>query len=417
MATISPQEFKTLSKYIYSIAGIYLDESKEYLVQSRLNPLLVSFNLASFSELYYKATTDPSGELEKYIIDAVSTNETFFFRDNAPFDLLKFKIIPELIDEKKRRHSKGKIDLSIWSAACSTGQEVYSIAISLLEVLPDIEKYEIKILGSDISRQAITRASYGQYNKLEVDRGLPPEYLHKYFQLTKNGWRIKDFVRSMASFQVINLMSDLRAIGPFDIVFCRNIAIYFSPPDKKKLFSRIAGVLRPRGYLIVGGSESLAGLAPDFESRHYLRGMYYQLTSDQAASRTAKSWEEAPLGHHFPGLMPPAQADRKDSPQPRTSQRSWQQPPSSNAVESGPEQRAQDQQPATGNPPPSLKPQDTGTSGVNEPATRKKRLLSSLQERNSGRKGSKEEFNQKKEHPGGSLLGRLQIQKGKKRSL
>mgnify|MGYP006280475011 CR=1 FL=1 len=287
MASITTQELKTLSKYIYSIAGIYLDESKGYLVESRLNPLLVAFNLSSFSELYYQAKTDPSKELEKHIIDAISTNETFFFRDNTPFDLLRFKIVPELIDAKKNRYQTGKIPISIWSAACSTGQEVYSMAISLLEVLPDRDRFEIRIFGSDISQQAINQASYGQYNKLEVGRGLPPEYLQKYFQPSGQGWRVTDFLRSMASFKAMNLMHPFGAIGPFDIIFCRNVAIYFSQADKKKLFARIARVMRPGGYLLVGGSETLSGLAPQFTSRHYLRGIYYQLKK-----RTAKAPKE-----------------------------------------------------------------------------------------------------------------------------
>ncbi|MFP4049176.1 MAG: CheR family methyltransferase, partial [Desulfovermiculus sp.] len=225
MASITSQEFKTLAKYIYSIAGIYLDDSKGYLIESRLNPLLVAFQLSSFSELYYRAKSDASGELEKHIIDAISTNETFFFRDTAPFDLLKFKILPELIDAKKVHKPAGKTPISIWSAACSTGQEVYSIAMSLIEVLPNNSTYEISIFGSDISQQAITQASYGQYNKLEVSRGLPPDYLQKYFQASDGGWRVKDFIRSMASFKVMNLMHPFGAIGPFDIVFCRNVAI------------------------------------------------------------------------------------------------------------------------------------------------------------------------------------------------
>ena len=282
MAQLSSQEFTTLSKYIYSIAGIYLDASKGYLIESRLNPLLVAFNLANFSELYYQAKTDASGELEKHIIDAISTNETFFFRDNTPFDLLKFKILPELIDAKQKQ-ANGKIPLSIWSAACSTGQEVYSIAISLMEFLPHVERYEIRILGTDISQQAITQASYGKYNQLEVGRGLSPEYLQKYFKPAAGGWRVKDSLRSLATFKAMNLMHPFGPIGPFDIIFCRNVAIYFSVPDKKKLFARMARVLRPQGYLVVGGSESLSGLAPQFESRHYLRGMYYQLKASGPA--------------------------------------------------------------------------------------------------------------------------------------
>ncbi|MFO7717193.1 MAG: protein-glutamate O-methyltransferase CheR [Desulfohalobium sp.] len=319
MAQLSSQEFTTLSKYIYSIAGIYLDASKGYLIESRLNPLLVAFNLANFSELYYQAKTDASGELEKHIIDAISTNETFFFRDTTPFELLKFKILPELIDAKQKQ-ANGKIPLSIWSAACSTGQEVYSIAISLMEFLPNAERYEIRILGTDISQQAITQASYGQYNQLEVGRGLSPEYLQKYFQPTAGGWRVKDSLRSLANFKVMNLMHPFGPIGPFDIIFCRNVAIYFSVPDKKKLFARMARVLRPRGYLVVGGSESLSGLAPQFESRHYLRGMYYQLKASGPAQQEEQPAAAPPPPTASPQPQPaPQPAKPRQAPQPAQS--------------------------------------------------------------------------------------------------
>ena len=285
MARLSAQEFSTLSRYIYSIAGISLETGKEYLVESRLNPLLVAFGLASFSELYYQAKTDSSGELEKHIIDAISTNETFFFRDTTPFDLLKFKILPELIDVREKQ-ANGKIPISIWSAACSTGQEVYSIAISLMEFLPQPERFEINILGTDISQQAISQASYGKYNKLEIGRGLSQEHLQKYFHPTAGGWRVKDSLRAMATFKTLNLMHPFGLIGTFDIVFCRNVAIYFSLADKKKLFTRMARVLRPPGYLILGGSETLTGLAPQFVSQHYLRGMYYQLQGDSQSPQS-----------------------------------------------------------------------------------------------------------------------------------
>ena len=284
MAKITKDEFKVLSGYIYKLTGIDLDESKDYLVETRLNPLLISYGLQSFSELYYKAQSDRSGELEKKIIDGISTNETLFFRDSVPFDQLKYRIIPELLDKKSKESPGSRINLDIWSAACSSGQEVYSIAISLLEVLDNIDKYEISILGTDISQEALANASYGKYNKLEIERGMPQSYLQKYFHKSGDGWRINDRIRSMVKFEKLNLMDSHYGLGNFDIIFCRNLAIYFSHTDKRKLFQKLSRVLKPQGYLIVGGSESLSGIAPQFESRHYLRGIYYQLKPEQSRS-------------------------------------------------------------------------------------------------------------------------------------
>jgi chemotaxis protein methyltransferase CheR len=422
MASITPQELKTLSRYIYSIAGIFLDESKGYLVESRLNPILVAFHLTSFSELYYQAKTDPSKELEKHIIDAISTNETFFFRDNTPFDLLKFKIIPEIIDQKKKKHPHGKTPLSIWSAACSTGQEVYSIAMSLMEVLPNPAAYEITIFGSDISQQAITQASYGKYNKLEVDRGLPPEYLHKYFQATADGWRIKDFIRSLASFQVMNLMQDFGPIGLFDIVFCRNIAIYFSTPDKKKLFNRITGVLRPRGYLIVGGSETLTGLAPQFTSRHYLGGIYYQLKEDKAGLQVGTDSQHkgtqpaSPSRVSPPGQKAPLQRERKSELRKTTSAvqaRNQSTPLQTRAAGLGQKRQPPPSTAVTASQPPTSQ---TLQTPAQKPAKDQKRgLLSSLQGQRTDSKAHSPGGNQTSDRrPKGSLLSRLQRQQSKK---
>ncbi|MFO8031230.1 MAG: protein-glutamate O-methyltransferase CheR, partial [Desulfohalobiaceae bacterium] len=284
---ISNEEIQSLAGYIYQISGIDLDEQKGYLIQTRLKPLLISMGLQSYQELYHQARADKTGELEKKIIDAISTQETLFFRDQAPFDLFKFKILPELIDKKKT--SIGKTKINIWSAACSTGQEVYSTAISLLQVLSDIRDFEIDILGTDISEKALAQASYGKYNTFEIERGLPKTILQKYFHPLPDGWRIKDEVRSLVKFQKQNLMQDFSRLGKFDVIFCRNVAIYFSHQDKIRIFSRLAKALEPHGYLILGGSESLSrDIAPQFESKRYLRATYYHLRQGQEARPQAE---------------------------------------------------------------------------------------------------------------------------------
>ena len=278
MPQITPDEIDLLAKYVLSISGIKLGQSKGYLLENRFGPLLSSEGCRNFRELYLKAKGDASGRLQKEIIDAISTNETFFFRDNTPFDLLKNKIIPDLVD---RRGASGNapVPLRLWSAACSTGQEVYSIAITLLELLPDRNRFDISILGTDISSKAVAQASYGKYSKFEVERGLPAQVRQKYFVLSGSDWRIKDEIRSMARFEKQNLMQPFVNRGKFDVIFCRNVAIYFSAADKLKLFRKIASSTKADGALVVGGSENLAGIAPDFVSKLYLRGMYYQLRS------------------------------------------------------------------------------------------------------------------------------------------
>ena len=278
MIKITPEEIKLLSGYIHKISGIYYDQKKSYLFESRLGPLLEEMGLSSYSQLYDKACTDGKKIIAKKIIDAISTNETLFFRDTGPFELLQHKILPDLIDNRSPGSSNiVPVNIRIWSAACSTGQEVYSIAIILKELLPDMKKYQIKLLGTDISDAAVSQASYGKYGKFEIERGLAKEKLQKYFSPNGETWKINDEIRAMAKFKKMNLMHPFANLGKFDIVVCRNVAIYFNMEDRKKLFDKIANILVPDGYLIIGATESLTGVSPRFESKRHLRSVFYQL--------------------------------------------------------------------------------------------------------------------------------------------
>jgi chemotaxis protein methyltransferase CheR len=169
------------------------------------------------------------------------------------------------------------INIRIWSAACSTGQEIYSLAIILKELIPDQKKYRIKLLGTDISDDAVAQASYGKYNRFEIERGLEKDQLQKYFVSNGSSWKIRDDIRAMAVFQKRNLMEPFTGIGQFDVVFCRNVAIYFSIEDRKRLFDKIAGVMAPDGYLVIGSTESLTGICPQFEPQRHLRSVFYTL--------------------------------------------------------------------------------------------------------------------------------------------
>jgi chemotaxis protein methyltransferase CheR len=178
---ITPEEFKTFTKYILDISGIALETGKEYLLETRLHPIINRLGVSSYDELLRKAKTDFKKEIENEIIDAISTNETYFFRDKSPFQLLQHKIFPDLIDRSSKINRLGKPTIRLWSAANSTGQEIYSIAMTLLEMGVTPDKYNIKLFGTDISDAAIAQASYGLYNKFEVARGLDTKRLTRYF--------------------------------------------------------------------------------------------------------------------------------------------------------------------------------------------------------------------------------------------
>ena len=277
MLKIKPEELTLLAQYIHNISGIFYDWEKAYLFESRLRPLLKEFGLLNYTELYHKAKSDPKKVIEKKIIDAISTNETLFFRDTGTFELLRHKIIPDLIDAKRGKTAARQISLKIWSSACSTGQEIYSIAIVLKELLSNPKQYNIKLLGTDISDAAVTQASSGKYNRYEIERGLEKDKLQKFFTLDRGDWKLKDEIRSMASFKKQNLMLPFNGLGKFDIIFCRNVAIYFSMADRKKLFSKLAGMLVPGGCLIIGSTESLTDVCPIFAPKRHLSSVYYQL--------------------------------------------------------------------------------------------------------------------------------------------
>jgi chemotaxis protein methyltransferase CheR len=262
------------SRYIQEICGIHLDDSKGYLVETRLGGLLSEAGATNFSELFYRAQADTSRKLRAKIIEAITTNETSFFRDASPFELLRHKLIPDLIDRRKGNGARPPI--RIWSAACSTGQEAYSTAIVLKELLVDLSRYDIRILGTDISNKVVAQASYGEYNALELERGLPAEALARHFTVSGERRKVRDEIRALATFRTMNLLEPFSFPNPFDIIFCRNVAIYFTEADRTKLFRNLARYLARDGFLIIGSTESISGLCPELESKRYLRSVFYQ---------------------------------------------------------------------------------------------------------------------------------------------
>ncbi|MEE4277753.1 MAG: protein-glutamate O-methyltransferase CheR [Halieaceae bacterium] len=267
---VSDREFRDLAEFVRSVSGIQLDQSKSYLIETRLGPLLDELSLKDYGELCRKASVNPG--VRSRIIDEISTNETSFFRDRAPFEMLKYKLIPDAMD-RLRSHET----LSIWSAASSTGQEVYSIAIACAEVLPARELSRLKILGTDISDKAIRAASIGSYSNYEIERGMEAALRDKYMIPDGDRWRVRDDLRALASFRQANLLEPMSFLGSFDVIFCRNVAIYFDLATRKALFERLGRMLRPRGALVVGSSETLHGVADQFERKDHLRSFYYSL--------------------------------------------------------------------------------------------------------------------------------------------
>jgi chemotaxis protein methyltransferase CheR len=277
MLKIAPAELTIMGQYIHDISGIYLDQSKSYLFETRLSTIAEEHGCNSYKDLHLKAKQDASKRIERQIIDAISTNETLFFRDKGPFELLKHKILPELIDLRTPRSANMKTNIKIWSAASSTGQELYSIAMTVKELVGNkMDAYNFKLLGTDISDNAVRQASYGKYNKFEIERGLPRPTLQKHFTLFGDSWKIKDEIRAMVNFRKLNLMQPFAGLGKFDIIFCRNVAIYFTLQDRKKLFNKLADSLTDDGYLIIGSTESLTGICSRFVPKRHLRAIFYQ---------------------------------------------------------------------------------------------------------------------------------------------
>ncbi|MFH2000130.1 MAG: protein-glutamate O-methyltransferase CheR [Planctomycetota bacterium] len=275
MPKVSPVELTSLAKYVEKVSGIVLDRSKAYLIESRLGPILNKMGYNTYSELQRKAEMDATGKTRIEIINGITTNETSFFRDKHPFELLNHKLVPDFFE---RAGIPQKMPLRILSAACSTGQEAYSVAITLKQMLHTLTKYQIRILGVDISDAALKYASMGRFTRHELSRGISADYLSRFFVKQGDVWRISDELRSIAYFQKANLLEPVRGLGQFDIVFCRNVAIYFSLENRKKLFESLGRLLTPQGVLIIGSTESLVGVTRMFVKKEFRGKVYYELS-------------------------------------------------------------------------------------------------------------------------------------------
>lgn len=274
---IDSREFQLLRDYIEKHCGIHLDESKTYLVENRLLTLMIENGCKNYAEFYYKAIGDASNTLRDKIIDAMTTNETLWFRDTSPFKVLQYELLPVFAKE----YSAGKRNkLRVWSAACSTGQEPYSIGMIIQEFSktnPAINLSSVEIIATDISPSVLFLAKAARYDSIVISRGLPEDMRNRYFEPSGKVWILKDLIKNMVTFKKLNLQEDFRSLGNLDIVFCRNVLIYFSDDFKKDVLSRIALLLKPSGILFVGASESVSNYSSIFSMLTYERALYYKV--------------------------------------------------------------------------------------------------------------------------------------------
>lgn len=271
---ITEQDYKNFCQYLESKCGIVLGDSKQYLVRSRLSPLLDRFKLTSMTDLFQLVLSNQHRELAVATIDAMTTNETLWFRDIYPFEVLADKLLPELA--AKRRPIK------IWSAASSSGQEPYSIAMTILETQMKKTNFvaNASIIATDISSTMLENCRVGIYDNLALNRGLSAERKKQFFDDVGDGrMQVKNTVKRMVSFRPQNLMQNYASLGKFDLIFCRNVLIYFSPQMKSKVLNQMADCLNDGGYLLLGASESLTGLTERFEMIRCNPGIIYKLKS------------------------------------------------------------------------------------------------------------------------------------------
>ena len=269
---IAANEYDTFRRYLEDACGIVLGENKHYLVTSRLKRVTEEFSFPTLSEMMNTLVKGNDRHLREKVIDAMTTNETMWFRDVYPFDIFKNDLLPEL--------SKSNTPIKIWSAASSTGQEAYSISMATSEFQlsnPGKLTSNLEIVGTDISQTVVNKAKSGSYDELSVVRGLSPERRDKFFSKNGDNWIINADIAKRARFTELNLLSSYSLLGKFDIIFCRNVLIYFSAEMKKDILERMAEILKPGGTLILGGSESPTGYTKKFAMKRYPNGVVYRL--------------------------------------------------------------------------------------------------------------------------------------------
>jgi len=265
---VTPLDYDYLRKLLKDRSGLVLSADKQYLVESRLTPLARKAGIASLGELVAKLRSN-NERLAVDVVEAMTTNESFFYRDKIPFDHFRDTIMPGLLAARARERR-----LRIWCAAASTGQEPYSLAMCLKEMKDKLAGWRVEILGTDLSAEVLEKAKAGVYSQFEVQRGLPIQMLVKHFSQVGDTWQISPEIRAMVQYRPLNLLSDFAHLGSFDVVFCRNVLIYFDQETKIGVLNRIARLLDPDGFLVLGAAETVVGLTDAFKPLVDKRGLY-----------------------------------------------------------------------------------------------------------------------------------------------
>jgi chemotaxis protein methyltransferase CheR len=268
---ITTAEFDYVRDLVRARSAIVLEPGKEYLVESRLAPLARAEGFDTIARLVDELRRPGATRLTTQVVEAMTTNETSFFRDLHPFEALRQHVMPELM---KRRSAERT--LQIWSAACSSGQEAYSIIITMLEHFPELKGWNVRILGTDLSTEILDRAKEGRFAQIEANRGLPSKLLVKYFEHHGTGWQVKPELRRMVEWKTMNLVEPWAGLPRMDIVFLRNVLIYFDVPTKRAVLERMRGVLRPDGYLFLGAAETTMNIHDRYERIPFERAACYR---------------------------------------------------------------------------------------------------------------------------------------------
>lgn len=272
---MNAEDMSLVSEIVGKRSGLVLTPDKGYLIESRLTPLARQEGFDSLDALIRAIRLKRDEKLMWAVTDALTTNETFFFRDKTPFEQFKDDVLPALASSRDT--------LRVWCAACSTGQEPYSLAMLMSEVQTTYPKLKLDICATDISDRVLQKAQSGIYSKFEVQRGLPIAHLLKFFDQTNDTWQVKPALRQSIRWRNFNLLADPRVLGRFDVVFCRNVLIYFDPPTKKAVLDRIAAVTAPDGFLFLGSAETVMGITDAFHSVPTRRGLYSRTPERKAA--------------------------------------------------------------------------------------------------------------------------------------
>jgi len=276
---MTPQDYEYLQKLLKARSGLVLSSEKHYLVESRLLPVARRNGLFNLTGLVAKLRGPAAEPLIVEVVEAMATNESFFFRDKLPFELFRDAIMPALLSARAASRR-----IRIWSAAAATGQEPYSLAIALKEMGKDLRGFRVEIVATDLSSEVLEKARSGIYSQFEVQRGLPALMLIKYFSQVGETWQIAPEIRGMVKFMPLNLLNDFSHLGRFDLVLCRNVLIYFDQATKIAVLERIASVTGRDGFLVLGGAETVVGLTPRFKPVPDQRGVYAQPGSNSVAS-------------------------------------------------------------------------------------------------------------------------------------